>query len=494
MSLRAVWEVERPDEATPHAVEGSYDVVVVGGGLTGMCTALLLASAGRSVVVVEALHVGAGTTGGSTAKVSVLQGTRLSSIARHHPAGVVAEYVEANREGAAWLRRFCADHGVATQTRTASTYATSEQGARLVRREHALATAAGLDATLVEETALPFATTAAVELADQFQLDPVELLEAMTAEAQRRGVVVVEGARVTGVRGRDPARVETATGTLRGQAVVIATNMPVLDRGGHFARLRPARSYSLAYGAADLPELAGMYLSADSPSRSVRDAFVGEDRFLLVGGEGHTTGRGRAESLRLDALRSWTGEHFPGLTETHAWSAQDYVPAHHLPVVGPLLPRNDHLLVAGGYAKWGMTNGIAAALVLSNHLLGNRPQWADAMWAWTRRELAGVPRAVLDNAEVGVEMTRGWLAPVARVGREPDEGEGVVRLEGRRGPVAVSRTGGVVRSLSARCTHLGGVVRWNDAEASWDCPLHGSRFAPDGQVLEGPATCPLRER
>jgi nitrite reductase/ring-hydroxylating ferredoxin subunit len=299
---------------------------------------------------------------------------------------------------------------------------------------------------------------------------------------------------VTGVRGRDPVRVETADGTLRGQAVVIATNMPMLDRGGHFARLRPARSYSLAFRAPDLAELEGMYLSADSPSRSVRDAFVGEDRFLLVGGEGHTTGRGRAESLRLDALRSWTEEHFPGLTETHAWSAQDYLPAHQLPVVGPLLPYHDHLLVAGGYAKWGMTNGIAAALVLSNHLLGNRPQWADAMWAWTRRELAGLPRAALDNAEVGVELTRGWLAPVARVGRVPDEGEGVVRLEGRRGPVAVSRTGGVVRSLSARCTHLGGVVRWNDAEASWDCPLHGSRFGPDGRVLEGPATCPLRQR
>ena len=494
MSLKSVWETQRPDEATTGTVEGSYDVVVVGGGLTGMTTALLLASGGRKVVVVEALHVGAGTTGGSTAKVSVLQGTRLSSIARHHSREVVAEYIEANREGAAWLRRFCADHGVATQTRTASTYATTEQGARLVRREHAVAKEAGLAATLVDQAALPFATTAAVELDDQFQLDPVELLEAMTAEAQRRGVVVVEGARVTGVRGRDPVRVETGSGTVHGQAVVVATNLPMLDRGGHFARLRPARSYSLAFRAPDAPELEGMYLSADSPSRSVRDAFVGEDRFLLVGGEGHTTGRGRAPSLRLDALRSWSAEHFPGLTETHAWSAQDYVPAHQLPVAGPLLPRDDRLLVAGGYAKWGMSNGIAAALVLTSHLLGNRVPWAGSMWAWSRRELAGLPRVARDNAEVGLEMARGWLAPVARVGRQPDEGEGVVRPGGLHGPVAVSRVEGGVRSVSARCTHLGGIVRWNDAEASWDCPLHGSRFAPDGRVLEGPATCPLRER
>jgi len=495
MSLRSVWESVRPDAAGGVGpVSGDYDVVVVGGGLTGLCTALLLSSAGRSVLVVEALHLGAGTTGGSTAKVSVLQGTRLGAIARRHPRSVVDRYVEANREGAAWLRRFCADHGVATQSRTACTYATSERGAALVEREHDLAAAAGLDVDLVRETALPVATTAAVELADQFQVDPLELVAALAAEARARGATVVEGTRVTRVRGRDPVTVETRNGTARARHVVVATNLPVLDRGAHFARMRPQRSYSLAFTADALPEVPGMYLSADDPSRSVRDATAGGDRHLLVGGEGHTTGRGPAPSTRLAALRSWTAEHYPGLTETHAWSAQDYLPAHQLPVVGPVLPGSDHLLVAGGFAKWGMSNGPAAALALSSHLLGGRVDWADPLRSWTRTELPGLPRVALDNAEVGLEMARGWAAPLVRTRRRPEEGEGVVRSGGLRGPVASSRVDGTEHEVSGVCTHLGGIVRWNDAEQSWDCPLHGSRFAPDGQVLEGPATCSLRRR
>ncbi|HYH35439.1 MAG TPA: FAD-dependent oxidoreductase, partial [Nocardioides sp.] len=328
---------------------------------------------------------------------------------------------------------------------------------------------------------------------DQMQLDPVELLHALAGEAVRRGATIVEEARVHRVRGAQPTRVETGSGAVTADVVVVATNLPVLDRGGHFARLKPARSYGLAYRGWDAA-LEGMYLSADSPTRSLRDALVKGDRLLLVGGEGHTTGRDPSPRRRLEALRSWTAEYFPGLEETHAWSAQDYLPAHELPLVGPVLPDSEHLLMAGGYAKWGLTNSVAASLALASRLLGGRTDWAEAMTGWSRHELAGLPHAALYNAEVGLEMTRGWLAPLTRVGRTPEEGEGLVRTEGLGTPVAVSRVGGTERRVSAVCTHLGGIVRWNDAEASWDCPLHGSRFDPEGEVLEGPATCGLSRR
>jgi glycine/D-amino acid oxidase-like deaminating enzyme/nitrite reductase/ring-hydroxylating ferredoxin subunit len=494
MTLTSVWEdgLEPGPRATP--VEGHQDVIVVGGGLTGVTTALLLASAGRSVLVVEARHVGAGTTGGSTAKVSALQGTRLSRISRRHPDHVVRHYVSANEEGRDWLRRFAAEHAVATQSRTASTYATTEQGARAVRREHDVAVAAGLPVRLVSEIELPFPVTAAVELDDQVQLDPLELVRALAHEAVRRGARIVEGVRVRGVHAGGPCRVDTPTGTATADTVVVATNMPVLDRGAHFARLKPQRSYSVAFEGDGVPELGGMHLSADPPGRSVRDAMVRGRHHLLVGGEGHVTGRGAPTSGRLEALRRWTAEHFGDLRETHAWSAQDYQPAHELPLVGPVVPGSDRLLIAGGYAKWGMSSGAAAALALSSRILGGHTEWADAMAAWSRRELTGLPSAALFNAEVGAEMARGWLAPLTRVGSRPEEGEGLVRLDGLHGPTALSRVADEEHRVSAVCTHLGGVVRWNDAERSWDCPLHGSRFGHEGEVLEGPATCRLARR
>jgi glycine/D-amino acid oxidase-like deaminating enzyme/nitrite reductase/ring-hydroxylating ferredoxin subunit len=485
---------DRGRAATPTPVDGHHDVVVVGAGLTGLTTALLLARAGRSVLVVEARRVGAGTTGASTAKVSALQGTRLSAIRSRHSPEVVRQYVAAQQAGVAWLRSFCEAGGVAVEDRTASSYATTDRGAALVEREHRVAREAGLPTRYRPDLPLPFDVTAAVELEDQLQVDPVELLDGLAREAADAGVVLAEGSRVLGVRGSGLRRVETETGTATAGTVVIATNMPMLDRGGHFARLRPVRSYLLGCRADDLHPLTGMYLSVDGPTRSLRDVALDGGRYLLVGGEGHPTGRETATGRRLDALRAWTAEHYPTVTETHAWSAQDYLPTHELPLAGPVLPGDDGLLMAGGYAKWGFTNAVAASLALTARVQGASVDWAEAMTAWSRRELGGVASLLRHNGEVGVEMLRGWVAPLTRLGRLPAEGEGLVRVDGARPPTAVSRVDDEVRAVSAVCPHLGGIVRWNEAERSWDCPLHGSRFSPDGAVLEGPATCGLGHR
>jgi glycine/D-amino acid oxidase-like deaminating enzyme/nitrite reductase/ring-hydroxylating ferredoxin subunit len=496
VTLMSLWRDRRHrTPAVQRTVDGDYDVVVVGAGITGLTAALLLARAGRSVAVLEARHLGAGTTGGSTAKVSLLQGTQLSRISRRHPDAVVRDYVTANREGQAWLARFCVDHGVEVQRRPAYTFATSDGGAKSARGEYDVARKAGLDVAWLESVGLPFPTTGATRLDDQLQLDPVELLDAMAREAEAHGATIIEGVRVRRVAGTDPVRVVTDAGAARADTVVIATNMPILDRGAFFARAKPDRSYSLAFRTPE-PAVDGMYLSADSPARSLRDAPDPSGSLLLVGGNGHKPGAAVSEQQRLDELRRWTAAHFPKAEETHAWSAQDYVPHHALPFVGPVLPGRDEVLVAGGFAKWGLTNGPAAALALSGRILGGHQEWAAIFEPWRSHELRGVVDSARVNGEVGIEMTWGWLRPVFHPGAgvPSGEGEGTVRLDRVGTPTAAARVDGVESRVSAVCSHLGGVVRWNDAERSWDCPLHGSRFGPDGEVLEGPATCGLSRR
>ena len=452
-----------PDDPLPGS---PVDDLVVGAGITGLVTALLLARAGRRVAVVEARHVGAVATGNTTAKISLLQGTKYSTVLRYQSRDVAQAYLEGNREGQAWLLQFCADHGVEVQHRPAVTYAADESELSTVRQEHRAARSLGLDVTWTDLLDVPFPHVGATVLEDQAQFDPMDFLVAAAAELRAHGGTLHQGHRVTGVSLTGTPEVSLDTGTtVRAEHVVIATGMPILDRGLYFSKMEPQRSYALAYRWPDPP--AGMYLSAGSDSRSVRDAPGSEGSQLVVGGSGHSVGRTRSELAHVERLREWTAEHFPGAVETHAWSAQDYSPHDAIPFVG-LLPRGrGRIYVATGFAKWGMTNGVAAGRAISGRILGSEPGWAKP---FDRRMIGAAAAAHLAtiNAKVGL----------AAVGSVP---EGLRRRGQDCGVVGI-------------CTHLGGILHWNDAEGSWDCPLHGSRFSPEGQVLEGPATRPLLRR
>jgi glycine/D-amino acid oxidase-like deaminating enzyme len=494
--MSSLWLTGRIDGApAPNPlvnVEPSVDVTVVGAGLTGLMTAVLLARAGKKVLVLEAHTAGAGATGNTTAKISLLQGTKLSKIVGKHGAKTAQAYVRGNREGQEWIIRHCDAHGLALQREDAYTYAQSANGVSSVRAELEAAKAAGLDAEWVDEAAVPFPFHGGVRLADQAQFDPMPFLDSLIVELDERGGHLAQNLRVQSISGEGGGlalKTRTTQGdefTVHSRECVLATGIPILDRGGFFARLKPHRSYCMAYKVpGNLTR--GMYLSGDSPTRSIRYAPTADGERLIVGGAGHPVGREKSPSCSVSDLDAWARLHYPGAMQTHYWSAQDYTPDDELPFVGPILPGDRKIFVATGFDKWGMTNGAAAALALSGRILGGRMEWADAFASWSPHELVGIPTALLANLEVGFNLAKGWITPVIRThDRTPGNG-GVVsgppwQLEGR------SVIDGVERIVSPVCPHLGGIVNWNDADQSWECPLHGSRFAPDGTLLEGPAT------
>ncbi|MGP4032147.1 FAD-dependent oxidoreductase [Pseudarthrobacter sp. 1C304] len=473
----------------------TYDTVVVGAGITGLATAALLARSGMTVAVLEARSVGAGTTGNTTAKLSLLQGTVLSGLRRQYPQKVVNAYVEANREGQAWLLRHLQENAVPFQHRDAYTFAVSDKGADRVRSELAVSRAAGLAVAEVADPGLPFPTRGAIRLPDQAQFNPMDVLESLAADFHSHGGILVEGVRVRNITNGETLSIRTDAGDVHAGHVVLATGTPILDRGLYFAKLKASQSYAAAFrmpAATTLPT--GMYLSAETPGRSLRTYPSDIGEILIAGGNGHRVGRDPSPSARLQELLDWTLEHFPGAEATHTWSGEDYRAANLMPFFGKLPRGGGKIHFATGYNKWGMSNGIAASLAITADILGGHLPWADTIHHRITSP-AGAASVIGLNADTVKTMAGGWLkaetaAPDTAADTVPDEGAGMIVRNGRN-PVAVSTFDGVTCRVSAVCTHLRGILSWNDAERTWDCPLHGSRFTPSGDVLQGPATARL---
>ncbi len=212
---------------------------------------------------------------------------------------------------------------------------------------------------------------------------------------------------------------------------------------------------------------------------------------MLVGGEGHKTGHGGDTTKRYEDLAQWIDRQF-GLKEVVSrFCAHDYGTADQRPFVGPIRPGSTSTFVATGFNKWGFTNAAAGAQLVAGKILeATEPSWAQ-VFSTTRLPATNLGGVVSTNAQVGFDMVKDWLSAVSSNGM-PKPGQGAVVRRGAK-PVAVSRDEvGSVCEVSGVCPHLGGILQWNPAEETWDCPLHGSRFHRDGRLLHGPATSDLK--
>jgi glycine/D-amino acid oxidase-like deaminating enzyme/nitrite reductase/ring-hydroxylating ferredoxin subunit len=463
---------------------------VLGGGITGITTALLLRRAGASVAVVEARRVAGGVTGYTTSKVTSLHGLTYARLAARLGDETARAYGEANEWGLARVARFVQQLGIDCDFRRkdAFTYAESRDDLPRIEEEVDRAARLGLPASFADSTDLPFPIAGAVRFSNQAEFHPVKYVRALAGALVAEGGHLHEGTRALGVSEGSPCRVRTEHGDLVADQVVVATHFPFLDRGLFFARMHPERSYVVAARVAGaLPQ--GMYLSSDRPSHSLRAHPDGDAELLLVGGESHKTGKGHA-SERYSALEDWARERFAVESVEYRWATQDNMPADGMPFVGRLTPRSKRVLVATGFRKWGLANGTAAARMLADSILGRRNAWAHAFDPQRANVAAAAPSLLKENADVAFHFFADRLAKrSAADGLAPGEGRVTGAGLGQR---ALYKDR--VHSLSARCTHLGCIVSWNDAERTWDCPCHGSRFAADGAVIQGPAVHPLPAR
>ena len=437
----SVWMDTAP-HTTYAPLEGTLEVdaCVVGGGIAGLLTADLLKRGGRTVAVLEAARVATGVTGYTTAKIAALHGLTYDDVRSHHGERGARHYAEANVAGLELIAARVAEREIDCDFRRRAAYTYSEDpgGLDALRAEVEAMRAAGLDAELVDDVDLPWDVAGAVRLDGQAEFHPRRFLLAIAAAVHGGGSHVFERSRATAVDDGEPCRVRTDSGgEIVAADVVIATHYPTLDRGLFFARLAAERSYAIGVRARGrVPS--GMFLSTESPSHSVRATPYGDGELLIVGGESHKAGTGDPVE-RSAALEAWARDRFDVEAVEYRWAAQDAMPADGVPYVGRLSPVTDHLWTASGFKKWGITNGAAAALMLSGAIAGEPPEWLETFDASRFKPLASASSLLKETVSVGAHffgdrlaLARRPLARRARTGRGRDrQGR---RRQGRRVP------------------------------------------------------------
>jgi len=501
-----VWISSKPRKNYPQLTESgkTYDVAVIGGGIVGVTTAFLLKEAGKKVALLEALKIGCGTTGSSTAKLSAQQHLVYSTIKSKHGAEAAKTYGEMQMSAIGEAQRLVEKFQIKCGwSRSPSyTWTSTQSQLKTVKEEYELMKSFNWPAEYIDGNTkgLPesIGCLGAAKLNDQVEFNPYLFCEALAAEIDGAGSVVHENSRVIDVSvgvlssKKDHAVKLDGGVEIRAEQVILATHMPILDQSGHFGILSPSRSHCVLFKLSK-PMLDGMYISAEEPLKSLR--IVGDGTCLLVSGQSLPQGKDTNTNKHYAEIEEWTRKHFPVQEVTGKWSAMDYYSGDHVPYIGLLHRGTDSVYTATGFSKWGLTNGIAAAMIIRDSIQKSHNPYADLVDA-RRWDLTKTLGTILEE---NVSVTKHLIGDKLKTLIAPDikslkPGEGGLVKAGGEGTVgAYIDEQGKCHAVNAVCSHLGCNLNFNQGDICWDCPCHGSRFDVDGNVLHGPAVYALKK-
>jgi glycine/D-amino acid oxidase-like deaminating enzyme/nitrite reductase/ring-hydroxylating ferredoxin subunit len=466
------------------------DVAIAGGGITGLTLARLLAAEGLNVVLLERGRIGSGTTGATTAHITAALDIDYQTLVSRFGEAAARLVTESVNDAIDRIETTAGSLGSGCGFTRVPGYRYIDDDSddlSALEREAELGRRLGVDVRLVDERQLPSAWRGALRFERQAQFHPLAYLDGLATDVVAAGGVIFEH---TAVIDAYDGGFDIAGGhRVAARHVVHATHTPIGLVATIQTRLAAITSYVLA-AQLETPIPAALYWDCAQPYHYVRT--LGDGTRILAGGEDHATGREIDTKARHQALERWVRKHYPVRAIEQRWSHELFEPADGLPYVGALAG-GGHQLVAAGFSGTGMTFGTMAAGLLFDLIVRGSSPWKDIYSPSRLKPMAAGRAVAVENARIGWRFVADRLRSGAGADAEdlPNDSGRVARIDGKQ--VAVYRDlRGDLHYLSARCTHLGCIVAWNDSEKTWDCPCHGGRFHPTGKVLYGPPVDDLR--
>lgn len=464
------------------------EILILGGGITGVTCAYCLAREGAKPVLIEAGGLCDGTTGNTTGKVTIQHGAIYAGLLKKHGWRFARLYAESQAAALEFVAEQVAKHSIGCQfeRNTAYLYASDEEQQDVIEAEYEASLKLKLDVDLQENPGFPEGNLLMVGLKNQAVLHPVRYVSALAAAAVSLGASIHCGTKALRLEDGDVKTVYCENDVvIRTKHLVMATQYPFYDGPNlFFTRLYPKRSYAIAVKTAgQWPD--GSYISAGDPTRSVRSHRENAGRILIVAGENHPTGRGEEDMLlHFDALEEFA-HRIAGAGEILArWSAQDYDTPDQVPYIGRVSDHSD-IYVAAGYKKWGLSSGTLAGEMIAE-LIGKGTCRYEEIYSKKRFDYASSLGRTISGVFVPVgELIKSKLEMTESV-RNLQPGEGrVINYEGHKAGIYRDYNDDVT-ILDITCTHMSTELNFNSAEKTWDCPAHGGRFSTRGKLLEGP--------
>jgi glycine/D-amino acid oxidase-like deaminating enzyme/nitrite reductase/ring-hydroxylating ferredoxin subunit len=491
-----VADIEMPT-FEPLSEDTQAEVCVIGAGIAGLTTAYLLCQAGKTVVIVEAGTLAGGVTQVTTAHLSNAMDALYCEIERLH--GETGARLAAESHGAAIDRieaiALTENIDCGFTRLDGYLFLSPDEKEELLDRELAAAHRAGLTEVVKRKRAPlnTFDTGPCLVFPRQGQFQPLRYLAGVAKAIQRMGGRIYTQTRVNEIEAGPPTQVQAGSHTITTNAVVVATNTPFNDRMVVHTKQAGYLTYVVAARVPKGSVAKNLYWDTQDPYHYIRlHTDHSEDHdLLIVGGEDHKTGQANDTTERHSRLEAWARERFPTMQAVeYVWAGEVRETVDGLAFIGRNPSDAENVYIATGDCGMGMTHGTIAGILLADLITGRENPW-QKLYDPARKTLGALNTFFGESANVAAQYTD-WITggDVASEREIPRESGALIR----RGlsKIAVYRDDqGKRHECSAVCPHLNCIVQWNDAEKTWDCPCHGSRFDSFGKVINGPANVDL---